>query len=58
VRATEEDRKTRLQIAELENRQKLWRWCIVVALVVLLFESWLAGRGARRLAQPATAVPG
>jgi len=58
VRATEEERKTRLQIAELENRQKLWRWCIVGALVVLLLESWLAGRGARRIAQPATAIPG
>jgi hypothetical protein len=48
-------RKARLQNAELENRQKLWRWCIVAALVVLLFESWLAGRSARRNLQPASA---
>lgn len=32
---------------ELENRQKLWRWLIVVALVFLLCETLLAGRLAR-----------
>jgi aerotolerance regulator-like protein/VWA domain-containing protein len=39
----------RLQNAELENRQKLWRWVLVATLAVLLFETWLAGRTARRL---------
>lgn len=53
---TEQARKARLQNAELENRQKVWRWCIVGALVILLFESWLAGRSARRNIQPAGAV--
>lgn len=43
------ERKTQLQSAELENRQKLWRWFIVATLVVLLFETWLAGRTARRV---------
>jgi hypothetical protein len=38
-----------LQAAEAENRQKLWRWFIVAALVVLLIESALAGWTARRL---------
>ena len=32
------------QAAELENRQKLWRWLVVGALVVLLLETLLAGR--------------
>jgi hypothetical protein len=34
--------------AELENEQKLWRWLIIAALVVLVFETWLAGRQTRR----------
>ena len=44
------ERKVRLQNAELEGRQKLWRWVIVATLAVLLIETWLAGRTARRLA--------
>ena len=43
----EEAKRRQLASAELENRQKLWRWLIVLALVVLLAESWLAGRTAR-----------
>ncbi len=35
---------------ELENRQKLWRWLLVAALVVLMMETWLAGRLTRRSA--------
>jgi Aerotolerance regulator N-terminal/von Willebrand factor type A domain len=31
---------------ELENRQKLWRWLILAATLVLIFETWLAGRRA------------
>jgi hypothetical protein len=34
---------------ELENRQKLWRWVIVSALVALGAETWLAGRTARQV---------
>jgi len=30
--------------AELENRQKLWRWLIVAAIGILIVETWLAGR--------------
>jgi len=37
-----------LQNVDLENRQKLWRWCIVAALALLILETWLAGRTARR----------
>jgi len=47
--AHETKRKVRLQTAELEGRQKLWRWFIVATLAVLLVETWLAGRTARRL---------
>jgi hypothetical protein len=31
-------------LVETEGRQKLWRWVLVAALVVLLMEIWLAGR--------------
>ncbi len=31
---------------ELENRQKLWRWLILATTLVLIVETWLAGRRA------------
>jgi len=37
------EQKRRLHDAELEGQQKLWRWLIAAALVVLLLETWLAG---------------
>jgi hypothetical protein len=46
------ERTLRLQNTELENRQKVWRWLIVAAVLVLLTESWLAGWMARRPAAP------
>ncbi len=49
-----QQRKEHLQAVQLENRQKLWRWLIVAALMVLVVETWLAGRLTRR---PAVAVP-
>lgn len=48
--ALAEKKKRDLQSTELENRQKLWRWLIVAALVILMFETWLAGRLTRRAA--------
>lgn len=48
--AAEKKREEHLQAAELENRQKLWRWLIVGAIAVLLFETWLAGWLTRRAA--------
>ena len=30
--------------AELEGRQKLWRWLILGVIGILIFETWLAGR--------------
>jgi hypothetical protein len=46
--APESRRQVRLQNAELEDRQKIWRWFILATLVLLLFETWLAGRTARQ----------
>jgi len=54
--ARETARKVQLQTAELEGRQKLWRWFIVATLAVLLMETWLAGRTARRLVTPGEAT--
>ena len=53
----EGQRKIRLQNTDLENKQKIWRWLILAALGVLLVETWLAGRTARRLATPGGASP-
>ncbi len=44
----DEQKKLNLQAAELEQHQKLWRWLLVAALVVLVFETWLAGWLTRR----------
>jgi len=52
------ERKRRFQNVELENRQKLWRWFIAGTLVVLLFETWLAGRTARRALEPVSMSAG
>jgi hypothetical protein len=41
---------SRQQDADLEGSQKLWRWFLVTTLAVLIIETWLAGRAARRLA--------
>jgi hypothetical protein len=50
-----QERKARLQAAELEQRQKLWRWLLVTALVILVMETALAGWITRRgSAQPAS----
>ena len=40
-------RDSRAQAAEIENRQKLWRWLIVAVLGVLLLETLIAGRLSR-----------
>ena len=43
------ERQRHLQQAELENRQKFWRWLIVGALAVTLVEIVLSGWLARRV---------
>lgn len=48
VAAVAADRKVVLQSAELERRQKLWRWFITATLGVLLVETGIAGWTTRR----------
>ncbi len=43
--------RERLLAAEVESRQKFWRWLILGALAFLLIESWLAGRLSRAVAE-------
>ena len=38
------EQRRQMRNAELEGRQKLWRWLIAAALGVLVVETWLAGR--------------
>ena len=44
-------RQRQLQTAELENRQKLWRWGVLAVLGLLFAETALAGGLARRAAR-------
>jgi hypothetical protein len=46
--ATAASSQRQLKAVELENRQKVWRWLILLAIVVLILETWLAGRTANR----------
>jgi len=48
------EQKKRLENVELEARQKLWKWLIVAALVVLMLETWVAGYVSRRATAGAT----
>lgn len=47
-RAAAVEQRRQLQNLELESRQKLWRWLILIAIGVLIVETWLAGRLSRR----------
>lgn len=47
TQAEETDRLRQLRDIELEGQQQVWRWLIVVALVLLILETWLAGTYAR-----------
>ncbi|MEM6277962.1 MAG: BatA domain-containing protein [Verrucomicrobiota bacterium] len=39
-----ETQLARLESVEKENNQKLWKWIVLLVLVLLLAESWLAGK--------------
>jgi hypothetical protein len=36
-----------LQVRELESRQRLWQWLLLIGILLLLLETWLAGRLSR-----------
>ena len=40
----DQEQLRQMQNAELENRQKFWRWLILATIGVLILETWLAGR--------------
>ncbi len=43
------DRVRQQRDTELESRQKVWRWLIVVAIGLLVLETWWAGRAERKI---------
>lgn len=54
--APEAKRLASAQAAEVEGQQKLWRWLVMAALLIVLVESWLAGRSLKApSAEPAGA---
>ncbi len=42
--ALTEEQLKRLESEDKEKNQKLWKWIILSALIILMIESWLAGR--------------
>ena len=56
-RAQVKEQAARLQAADAEGRQKLWRWILGGTFLVLLIESALAGWTSRRVA-PAASLEG
>lgn len=50
-------RQRQLQIEELERTQKLWRWGLIIAVLVLILETWLAGRRRPVMAEMPDAAP-
>ncbi len=42
------DAQRQLQSRELEARQRLWQWLIAAAVVMLMLETWVAGRVGQR----------
>jgi hypothetical protein len=47
ARDIDHEQLRQMQSAELEGRQKLWRFLVLGAIGILLFETWLAGRSRR-----------
>ena len=44
----EYERLRQLRDRELESKQKMWKWLVLAALVVVGAETWLAGKRAHR----------
>jgi hypothetical protein len=57
ARPADVKREAQAQATELEGRQKLWRWLLAGALVVLLLETMIAGKLSRSAAVPTQATP-
>jgi hypothetical protein len=53
ARQADVEHRRQLQILELENRQKIWRWFIVAVLGLVIAETAVAGHLTRRPAQEA-----
>jgi len=51
--AEQRAREARAQAAEIENRQKIWRWLLLATLLLVAAETLLAGRLTRASATPA-----
>lgn len=45
-----QQRKQQAQARELEDRQRIWKALLLAGLLILVLETWLAGRVARRIA--------
>ncbi len=52
----ENEEGRQMQSTELENRQQFWRWLILAAILILILETWLAGRLSRPSAARAEAL--
>ena len=50
ISISEDSKKTQKPFAEIENRQKIWKWLLAAACVCFLLETWLAGRLTRSVA--------
>jgi hypothetical protein len=48
VQRVDEAAQRQLRAGELENQQKLWRWVVIAVIVLLILETLLASRAARR----------
>lgn len=57
TRAERIDRLRQQRDTELEGRQKVWRWLIAATLVLLVIETWWAGRAAGKIQKAMEASP-
>ena len=42
---------------DIEDRQKIWKWLILAAIVLLIIETWLAGRTGLKTVAEETVIP-
>jgi len=51
-RELDRELQRQLRNAELEGRQKFWRWVILTSIGILIVETWLAGRQTNAISRP------